>query len=367
MKKIFVHAYMAGNLGDDLFVRLLCKRYPNMTFRVLADSSYKKRFKDICNLKVYSSDDIIVRMIDWLIFKYKRQKRGFWKLMIKTSYATVHIGGSVFVQHTKDFSEAYRLDKEIVERSKRVYIIGANFGPFIDEQYYHTYYELFKRYDGIVFRDRYSYGLFSKLPNVRYAPDLVFNMEQKSYVPGKHQVLISVINMKNRTGDLGISQYYDMYKKFIVALAKEYLLLGYNVKFISFCKYQEDEKTIEEIIELLKEKERRISKCYYNYDLGCCLETFMESEIVIGTRFHSIILGWNAGKKVLPIIYDKKTENILEDSGYGLFIRLEDMEYYLENMSDLVKAVSLAPHMEVESLAKEAVGQFYFFDQILKE
>ena len=46
MKKVFVYAYMAQNLGDDLMVRILCDRYPRVQFNLYADNFYKKAFKD---------------------------------------------------------------------------------------------------------------------------------------------------------------------------------------------------------------------------------------------------------------------------------------------------------------------------------
>lgn len=41
MKEIFIYAWLAGNLGDDLFVQSLCERYPAIQFCVLADKQYK--------------------------------------------------------------------------------------------------------------------------------------------------------------------------------------------------------------------------------------------------------------------------------------------------------------------------------------
>ncbi|MGC4019348.1 MAG: polysaccharide pyruvyl transferase family protein [Muricomes sp.] len=196
MKKVFIHAYTAGNLGDDLLIRLLCDRYPKVHFRICADESYKERFKDIDNILVYSPSDKSVRLADKLINKIKHTDRGFWKFLLKTSYATVHIGGSVFVQHQDDFSAAFHLDEELSARSKRIYVVGANFGPYTDEQYYLKYHELLKRYEGICFRDKYSWELFQELPNAMYAPDVVFNYKTNVSVPEKRQVLISLIDMK---------------------------------------------------------------------------------------------------------------------------------------------------------------------------
>ena len=35
MKKVFIYAYLAQNLGDDLMVRILCERYPHIKFQNL--------------------------------------------------------------------------------------------------------------------------------------------------------------------------------------------------------------------------------------------------------------------------------------------------------------------------------------------
>ena len=84
MKKVFIHAYAAGNLGDDLLIRILCERYPRVQFRIFADHTYKERFKDICNLSVYSPEDRYVRVMDRIAGGVKHTDRGFWKWMLKT-------------------------------------------------------------------------------------------------------------------------------------------------------------------------------------------------------------------------------------------------------------------------------------------
>ena len=46
MKKIKVYAYTRQNLGDDLFIKILCERYPNTQFVLYAPNVYKDIFKD---------------------------------------------------------------------------------------------------------------------------------------------------------------------------------------------------------------------------------------------------------------------------------------------------------------------------------
>ena len=61
MKRVMIHAYLAGNLGDDLFVVMLCRRYPNIKFHILADESYKQKFQDLKNCRIFSENDFIVK------------------------------------------------------------------------------------------------------------------------------------------------------------------------------------------------------------------------------------------------------------------------------------------------------------------
>lgn len=67
MKKLRVFAYTKQNLGDDLFVKILCKRYPNTKFVLYAPNIYKKVFKDIKNLEVCSSENKLNRIITLLL------------------------------------------------------------------------------------------------------------------------------------------------------------------------------------------------------------------------------------------------------------------------------------------------------------
>ena len=92
MKKVYIHAYMAGNLGDDLMVKLLCKRYPKVKFFVFADESYQHRYQDITNLSVIAPPNKTVTFRDG-IFKKTWNRDD----IVRGSDAVVHIGGSVFV------------------------------------------------------------------------------------------------------------------------------------------------------------------------------------------------------------------------------------------------------------------------------
>lgn len=369
MRHIFIHAFAAANLGDDMMMRILCTRYPKVTFCLYADNSYKARFRDLANLKIYSPSDSWVIRIDRMLNKIKRTEMGFWKFLIKTSEATVHIGGSVFTQHETDYSPALNLDVQLVRLSKKIYVIGANFGPYLDAKYERDYQSLFRDYEDICFRDQYSLRLHSFLPNVRFAPDVVFNYKDIPSCTEKKQVLISMIYMENRGGKYSISHYANGYNMFILHITRKYIALGYRIVFISFCSYQEDEKAIDTILNLLTEKElSNISLLVYDQNLTDCVRAFAQSSLVIGTRFHSIILGWLCGKRVLPLVYDQKTLHTLQDNSVEDYLTLDRLEELSEEAAGKIaqQLIESRP-FDAASLVKQAEGQFAELDKILKE
>ena len=82
MKKIFIYAYMAKNLGDDLMVRILCERYPNTKFYLFADAFYKTAFKDLDNLTVFSPDDKKVKIKNSLSKMTRKTNNGFMEWLM---------------------------------------------------------------------------------------------------------------------------------------------------------------------------------------------------------------------------------------------------------------------------------------------
>lgn len=367
MKRIFIYAYLVGNLGDDLMVRILCKRYQDIQFGIYAEKNYRKRFQDVPNLKVYSWED--KRASFWNKFwkKIKGTDNGYWKMLLKFSDAVIHIGGSSFVQHYDEFMPLYDSDREIRRLSRKLFVIGVNFGPYTDDNYYRKYYELFEKYDGVTFRDHVSYELFKKLPNVRYAPDVVFNYDAEATenIRTKKQVLFSIIELENRGGKFPISQYKDGYESFILRMAEEAAERGYDIKFLSFCEAQGDVRAVQKIIERIPEQYRsRISSATYSGDVKTCIHLIRESEIIIGTRFHSIILGWLLRKKVLPVIYDDKTRHVLQDVDYRPGLELEELEGINAcELFERLETMEVIPERKIKSLVKEAERQFWATDE----
>lgn len=363
MKRVYIHAYLQGNLGDDLFVRILCERYPSVLFYIYADESYNIRFRDIPNCKVISPSDTRVIVTDNILAHFNIQD-GYLKLLIKCCTAVIHIGGSAFTQHFDDWSSFFKYDETLVQRSKRMYLIGANFGPFTDNSYLRMYHELFKKYKGITLRDRYSQSLFADIPHVSYAPDVLFQLKTRPLHEKQKKVVVSIIELEDRKGKYDISIYEAAYRNFHVKLIQRLIQMGYKISLVSFCKREGDTMMALKIYNQIdNEQKRYISVIEYKMDLKPIIREFEEAEAVVGTRFHSIVLGMCYRCKVLPIIYNQKTEKMLDDLQYPLFRKLSELaDVDLEN--DIRDLLSIKP-MEIDNLVEKSKEQFQYTDELL--
>lgn len=365
MKKVFIYAYLAQNLGDDLMVRILCERYPHIKFKIYATKEYRKIFRDIPNLKICSWEDRKAKIGDSFWKRVRNTENGYWKMLIKLSDGVVHVGGSSFTQHYDNFEELVQADEKLRNLSKKLYVLGVNFGPYSDENYYERYSRLFAKYDGVTFRDQFSYNLFSCLKNVRWAPDIVFNYPVKrGKYKEKKQILFSVIELERRNGKYALNQWCEAYERFIAKMAEVAMEQGYQVMFVGFCEMQGDMDAIENIKGRICEKKRKDIQVYcYTGDLEACMRLFEESEKIVGTRFHSIILGWLFQKKVLPIVYDDKTRNLLEDNKYRTFLEFENLA--LADPREMFNKMESLPQTELQILVQEAERQFWAVDKFL--
>lgn len=90
-----------------------------------------------------------------------------------------------------------------------------------------------------------------------------------------------------------------------------------------------------------------------------------ESEIIVGTRFHSIILGWLFNKPVLPIVYDNKTLQVLKDMNLKNYASLEELEKV--SIDDLIGNIEIVPSNQIAILKNSSKNHFKFFDLFINE
>lgn len=323
MKKMLIYAYTEFNLGDDLFIKVLCERYPDTQFRICAPRLYKLCFKDLKNLKVYPSDSFFVRGINFITRRLKIHNV-LQKYLVDHSDGVVHIGGSIFMQ-ADHWKEHFNKAEVIRNKRKPYYLLGSNFGPYTDTEYYEEHKRIFKDYTDICFREKYSYDLFDDLDNVRLAPDIIFQLDPPEDLRGHDDyIVLSVIKPSSK----GLNNFDNFYYEKMKDIAIYFIQKGYAVHFMSFCEHEGDQQAIEEILKLMGSEYEAETKVHlYKTNIEEVLSVLAQSSFVVASRFHAMILGWVFNKPVFPVAYSKKMINVMEDASFdGLYTDFDTLE-----------------------------------------
>ncbi|MBY7144644.1 polysaccharide pyruvyl transferase family protein [Virgibacillus sp. NKC19-3] len=325
MKNVMLYAYTYFNLGDDLFIKLIAERYPDTQFMLVAPKAYKHAFKERHNIRILPSDTIIRRGIHFM-FKTMGILRFSRPYISKNCDAAVLIGGSLFIQG-QNWRETMKMTKAMPIKGKPFFLLGANFGPFHEQEFYQEHKYLFQHYTDICFRDTYSYELFNDLNHVRVADDIVFHLQkqttQKSQDDG--YIVITVIKPSIREN---LSGYDAMYYTKIKDIAIYFMDKGYPVTFMSFCAFEADEEAIIEIMQKISPNyASRITTYAYKYHIDEALRIIARSTFVIASRFHAMILGWVYQKPVFPIVYSDKMKHVMVDLDFnGSYIDMDNVQ-----------------------------------------
>lgn len=366
-KRVYLLAYSELNLGDDLFVKLLCERYPATDFWIACPRRLARAWHETPNLHTLMGFSIL-RFMDRVLKRLHvgcRVSEYVEKTLASHCAAIVSVGGSIFIEQD-DWQRAHARYENLIEAGKPLYIVGSNFGPFESPEYQAAYTRLFEKAADVCFRDRYSYELFAELPSVRYAPDIVLSLEpgHSSRADAWLQVAISVMNLRRRRG---LDRYAHEYEEKIFEICRHFATHDYQVLIMGFCRYEGDDIIVSDLIERLhNEGVEGVAGYCYNGDITEALWLIEQSIFLVATRFHAIILGWINGKSTFPIVYSAKATSVMRDLNYaGDFARVEDIAFL--SPEHCLKALEMGAALpDVAAHARAAKNHFAKLDVLLK-
>lgn len=347
--KILLFAYTKVNLGDNLFIYMLLKRYPNIDFYIhIVEKEYEQVYQGIENLH------------------YIHEPRNVNTIKIEEFDAYIYIGGSIFIESEYGMHEIKEFNsfiKKCKENDKKFFYMSCNFGPYKTEEYLNIARQNFSLCDGICFRDKKSYELFRDIPTVRYAPDMAFSFDiSKLEVAQKKRTIgISVISLKIREDLKNIeNQYNDFIKRIIIKFAKR----NYRVYLFSFSEFEKDLEAIKEIIELVpREYKNSIEIVEFNEDIETYLKQYKSMEYMVCARFHAMILSSLFRQKVYNLTYSKKQDNVIKDWNlYRMYQPIKKINYDTRLRKIYFQKVGKT---KLNKIAKKAEEQFSNLDNWL--
>ncbi len=359
-------AYINGNLGDDLFVKILCDRYPKQKFIMCGAKRFKKLFGSIDNLYYVSYDTILLKVIfkiNSIIRKiahkpFINRNRKIINFLSRKVKCNILITGSWYIEDPGRLNTA-KMEKVFYE--SKPYIINCNFGPYSSEEFYNTFLDYFSMSKWVSFRDKYSYDLFKNLDNVSYAPDVACVIDVNSK-RNNGSVIISVMNfayIMDCVWEKIADKYYDKMKEII----NYHLSNGQKVYIISFCKEQGDLQIANKLKSEI-DSENVIVCDYEESGLTRSIQIMADSDIIYASRFHSMMLGMILGKKVVPFSYSNKMDNVLADLNYDY------LQYQADKMIDIAveefeKIYVKLSKDKIEKLHSDAEKHFRMLDDEL--
>ena len=306
---IFLDIYLERNLGDDLFLITVLEKYPQVNFHVFCQKDYQSIVNEYPNLKVIRLNKYFNYFlatsklkIAWIQSYLRRQKIS----------AYLCIGGSIFMQSDNwrsMYQDRLKMWRFLDKQGIPLYILGANFGPYQDQEFIESYRQAFRYAKDICFRDSYSYELFADLAQVRQADDIVFGLNLPKLPKIDRSLGISMIDLSSRPQ---WQAYQQAYLDQVHHLINQALAEDYQVYLFSFCQSEGDEKAINDLLSRMSQHSK-VTPVYYRDNHKEFLGQFQAMELIVATRFHSLILALLNDQAILALNYSKKTQNIIDD------------------------------------------------------
>lgn len=310
---VLIDAYLDRNVGDDLMVREVVKNFPSLNFFVkISDESRMLPFSDLKNICIHRGENI-----DKIIM----------------------VGGSMFeIGSTAEIIDRYRTTvrrfKKFRKSGGKIAIVGVSISSVCRKLAWWVIKSQLKQTDIVTVRDSHSANMFKmmKIQSSFYS-DMIFGCEYEKYEDKSGLAISAYRNV--RTPDKNL----ECCKKY-AEIADEYInQTGKKVRLLAFdCEDENDLSAAHTIFALMKNK-LNAEIAAYTGDAKEIFDAIGKSECMIGTRFHSIVIGAMLGVPVVCVSYSQKTDNMLSDFKFlGEVIDYRDIENI--ETSDLVSRIA---------------------------
>ena len=344
--KLAVIAYSAGNLGDDLFVELVARRYPGASINLIsADEAALGPLRGLAGL----------RCVDLATFQRESD----------TYDALIVLGGSMFQQRPAWIRSwaAYARRFYLARRAGiPIFVIGASFGPYTTSLYPLAFRQLFRGCAWISFRDSASAELFEGIGS-RWFADLAFAYDT-SVIKSAPEVPDGPVGVS--VMEFGPDRQVAGYEAAVVGLIEE-VSKNRRVKVLCF---QEggaisDSRAANRVLGALgAETASKVQICNYA-DLGIegLLNEMASCSLIVSTRFHAMVTAALLRKPVVAIGYHPKVRSTVDALGLEIEVLEPDMLSATAVVAAMSRSTAQGP-IDVDGLATNANKHFEGLDRL---
>lgn len=299
---ILLEAYVDRNIGDDLMLELLVRRYPGVNFWTFGYN----------DLAFYDQPPYR----DWKNFFLIG--RSTWEELLDRFDGYLGLGGSMWQDYGKKDALLVRdrTTRRMRELGRPCLMIGNNIGPVNTHVGEVLFIDLLERLDDITLRDQASLAWIksrSEEVKARLGSDPVLLYPLPRCLRKANLVGISVNNNPKEPGRNG------PYVESMARLVERLLSAGLRVRLFGFDSGAENDAfIISQVLERLPAAQAsgKVEQCVYAGDVAGFLAAFGECEHIFASRFHSLVLALCFGIPFTPFAYLNKTVDFLKDIGY---------------------------------------------------
>lgn len=310
--KILLDAYFDNNFGDDLFVSIILERYPNAQFYVFWNKQMPgvlARAMEFPNLTILPGT---CQMQERMPFD-----------------AYIMVGGDV-LPDGMDYSGRIAGMRRVKEQGGFVAMLGFSLYKEYGEKTRGDLAQMANLADSIVTRDQASARLFRELvpgAEVLEATDMVFAarsgagiVSAAGSIEDKRQ---PILGMAPRRRLYSSDEEHEAYCKGMAAVADEWLAERSDgkVRLLAFSTGEyDDRETCQKIMDLMREdtehSEKRAETEAYTGDVKAFQQSLAACTAFVPTRFHALVFALILEIPFVPVPYEVKLTQVLDEIGY---------------------------------------------------
>lgn len=353
-RNFVVTGYFDRNFGDDMMIRILASEFPNDMFYLnLPRIDSYLSFETIPNIKPNPGLSII-----------KENLAGH----LEVGGSIYNITKKVAFNRLREFLGKKRIYGCFSQGTKMV-TMGCNINPIKDRRSALVLKYILNGSDLFTVRENYSIETAKKVApnsNSYVFRDIVFSMPDSFMNPPAENKGCLGISVYRSYFSKERQRHYIPYCKKMIDVAEKYIeATDKDVLLLAFDTGNENDLHSAHYIKDNSKYPDRIHVVAHDDDGTKIIRAMQSCSVILGARFHSVVMSICLGVPFIPVAYSAKTDNMLEDLNYtGKTYRYESIASIpTEEIIEELKKAKVLPI--TDEIRENASGHIQMLKKVL--